>query len=348
MADNILEIRHLSKSFGTHEVLRDIDFTVSKGDVISIIGASGSGKSTLLRCINLLETPSSGEILYHGENVTGKSVNAAKYRSHVGMVFQSFNLFNNMTVLKNCMVGQMKVLGRSKDEAHEQAMHYLEKVGMAPYVNAKPRQLSGGQKQRVAIARALANDPQVLLCDEATSALDPQTTKAILHLLKHLNETLGITIVLITHEMAVVKEICDRVAVMEYGRVVEQGEVFTVFAEPKQDITKSFIHTTSNLQKVEELIAEDSPVTRLQPGELIVRLSYVQRNVNEPIISAVSQMFNVSLNIIFADITIVQDSPIGGTVAIISGERRQITKAIEYLIEKNVGVEVIKDARADR
>ena len=153
---------------------------------------------------------------------------------------------------------------------------------------------------------------------------------------------------LITHEMAVVKEICDRVAVMEYGRVVEQGEVFTVFAEPKQAITKSFIHTTSNLQKVEELIAEDSPVTRLQPGELIVRLSYVQRNVNEPIISAVSQMFNVSLNIIFADITIVQDSPIGGTVAIISGERKQITKAIEYLIEKNVGVEVIKDARANR
>ena len=143
MADNILEIRHLSKSFGTHEVLRDIDFDVKKGDVISIIGASGSGKSTLLRCVNLLETPTSGDILYHGENVTGKSVNAAKYRSHVGMVFQSFNLFNNMTVLKNCMVGQMKVLGRSKAEAQEQAMRYLEKVGMAPYVNAKPRQLSG-------------------------------------------------------------------------------------------------------------------------------------------------------------------------------------------------------------
>ena len=163
MADNILEIRHLSKSFGTHEVLRDIDFDVKKGDVISIIGASGSGKSTLLRCVNLLETPTSGDILYHGENVTGKSVNAAKYRSHVGMVFQSFNLFNNMTVLKNCMVGQMKVLGRSKAEAQEQAMRYLEKVGMAPYVNAKPRQLSGGQKQRVAIARALAMNPEVLL-----------------------------------------------------------------------------------------------------------------------------------------------------------------------------------------
>ena len=242
----------------------------------------------------------------------------------------------------------LKGSGLSKEDIQKKVATLLELVGIGDKADAYPSQLSGGQKQRVAIARALANDPQVLLCDEATSALDPQTTKAILHLLKHLNETLGITIVLITHEMAVVKEICDRVAVMEYGRVVEQGEVFTVFAEPKQDITKSFIHTTSNLQKVEALIAEDSPVTRLQPGELIVRLSYVQRNVNEPIISAVSQMFNVSLNIIFADITIVQDSPIGGTVAIISGERKQITKAIEYLIEKNVGVEVIKDARADR
>ena len=186
----------------------------------------------------------------------------------------------------------------------------------------------------------------MLLCDEATSALDPQTTKSILHLLKQLNETLGITVVIITHEMAVVKEICNRVAVMEHGRVVEQGDVFNVFADPQQDITRSFIHTTSNLRKIEELIAEDSPVVRLQPGELIVRLSYVQRNVSEPLISAVSQKFQVSLNIIFADIAIVQGAPIGGTVAIISGQRQQITKAIEYLIEKNVGVEVIKDARA--
>ena len=346
--DAIIEIRHLQKTFGDHEVLSDINLAVRRGEVVSIIGSSGSGKSTMLRCVNLLETPSGGEILFHGKDITSRDVDLRKYRAKVGMVFQQFNLFNNMTALQNCMVGQTRVLGRKPEEAKKIAMEYLTKVGMAQYINAKPRQLSGGQKQRVAIARALANDPQVLLCDEATSALDPQTTKAILHLLKHLNETLGITIVLITHEMAVVKEICDRVAVMEYGRVVEQGEVFTVFAEPKQDITKSFIHTTSNLQKVEELIAEDSPVTRLQPGELIVRLSYVQRNVNEPIISAVSQMFNVSLNIIFADITIVQDSPIGGTVAIISGERKQITKAIEYLIEKNVGVEVIKDARADR
>ena len=174
MSDMILQINHLSKTFGKNEVLKDIDFTVNKGDVISIIGASGSGKSTLLRCINLLETPTAGEIIYDGRNVADRKVKAHEYRSHVGMVFQSFNLFNNMTVLKNCMVGQMKVLGRSKAEAEKNALYYLEKVGMAPYINAKPRQISGGQKQRVAIARALAMNPEVLLFDEPTSALDPE------------------------------------------------------------------------------------------------------------------------------------------------------------------------------
>lgn len=348
----IIQIQHLNKTFGTGEAavhaLEDINLEVQAGEIFGIIGLSGAGKSTLVRCMNLLERPTSGSVVVDGKDMTKLSVKELrKARKDISMIFQSFNLLMQRTALDNICF-PLELVGTPRAKAVARAKELLDLVGLGNRAGAYPAQLSGGQKQRVAIARALANDPQVLLCDEATSALDPQTTKAILHLLKHLNETLGITIVLITHEMAVVKEICDRVAVMEYGRVVEQGEVFTVFAEPKQDITKSFIHTTSNLQKVEELIAEDSPVTRLQPGELIVRLSYVQRNVNEPIISAVSQMFNVSLNIIFADITIVQDSPIGGTVAIISGERKQITKAIEYLIEKNVGVEVIKDARADR
>ena len=240
----------------------------------------------------------------------------------------------------------LKGSGLSKEDIQKKVATLLELVGIGDKADAYPSQLSGGQKQRVAIARALANDPQVLLCDEATSALDPQTTKAILHLLRDLNAKLGLTIVLITHEMAVVREICHRVAVMEHGRVAEQGEVFNVFVDPRQDITRSFIRTTSNLQKVEELIAADSPVTRLKPGELIIRLSYVQRNAAEPLISVVTKLFDVSLNIIFADINIVQDAPIGGTVAIISGERSHITKAIEYFIDKNVGVEVIKDARA--
>ena len=240
MADNILEIRHLSKSFGTHEVLRDIDFDVKKGDVISIIGASGSGKSTLLRCVNLLETPTSGDILYHGENVTGKSVNAAKYRSHVGMVFQSFNLFNNMTVLKNCMVGQMKVLGRSKAEAQEQAMRYLEKVGMAPYVNAKPRQLSGGQKQRVAIARALAMDPEVLLFDEPTSALDPEMVGEVLSVMQDLAHE-GLTMLVVTHEMGFARAVASEVVFMDQGVICEHGNPRDVLGAPKTERLKAFL-----------------------------------------------------------------------------------------------------------
>ena len=343
MADNILEIRHLSKSFGTHEVLRDIDFTVSKGDVISIIGASGSGKSTLLRCINLLETPSSGEILYHGENVTGKSVNAAKYRSHVGMVFQSFNLFNNMTVLKNCMVGQMKVLGRSKDEAHEQAMRYLEKVGMAPYVNAKPRQLSGGQKQRVAIARALANKPRVLLSDEATSALDPDATEAILNLLRDLNRKLGLTIVLITHEMAVIKSICRRVAVMENGRVVEEGDVYDVFAHPRAAITRRFVASASALSKVDKLIEEGSALVKPAADEKLVRLTFHKDCVGEHVISTVSREFGVDINIVLANVEVIEDNPLGGMVALLGGGEKQVAAALHYLNENHVYTEVIAD-----
>ena len=218
MDDMILEIRHLSKSFGSHEVLRDIDFTVKKGDVTSIIGASGSGKSTLLRCINLLETPTSGEILYRGQNVTGPKVNAPQYRSHVGMVFQSFNLFNNMTVLENCMVGQIKVLKKDKETARKRAMEYLEKVGMAPYIQAKPRQISGGQKQRVAIARALAKNPKLLLCDEPTGALDYVTGKAILKLLQDTCRQQGMTVIVITHNTAIAP-MADKVIHVKNGRV---------------------------------------------------------------------------------------------------------------------------------
>ena len=240
MSENILEIRHLGKSFGTHEVLRDIDFTVKKGDVISIIGASGSGKSTLLRCVNLLETPSSGQILYHGTDVAGRGVNAPEYRSHVGMVFQSFNLFNNMSVLKNCMVGQMKVLKRSKEEARQQALKYLEKVGMAPYINAKPRQISGGQKQRVAIARALAMDPEVLLFDEPTSALDPEMVGEVLNVMQALAQE-GMTMLVVTHEMAFARDVSSQVVFMHQGVICEQGTPAQVFGAPQQQETRDFL-----------------------------------------------------------------------------------------------------------
>ena len=245
MGNEILQVNHLSKSFGTHEVLRDIDFTVAKGDVTSIIGASGSGKSTLLRCINLLETPTSGEILYHGENVAGRGVNAAAYRSHVGMVFQSFNLFNNMTVLDNCVVGQVKVLKKNKEEAHAHAMEYLEKVGMAPFIKAKPRQLSGGQKQRVAIARALAMDPEVLLFDEPTSALDPEMVGEVLTVMRGL-ATEGMTMLVVTHEMAFARDVSNHVVYMNGGVICEEGAPQDVFGNPRKQETRDFLSRFRN------------------------------------------------------------------------------------------------------
>lgn len=240
MGEMILEVKHLSKSFGKNEVLKDIDFTVNKGDVISIIGASGSGKSTLLRCINLLETPTSGEILYHGTNVADRKVKAHEYRSHVGMVFQSFNLFNNMTVLENCIVGQVKVLGRKRAEAKETAMYYLQKVGMAPYINAKPRQISGGQKQRVAIARALAMNPEVLLFDEPTSALDPEMVGEVLTVMQQLAQE-GMTMLVVTHEMAFARDVSNRVVYMNNGVICEQGTPEDVFGNPQRQETKDFL-----------------------------------------------------------------------------------------------------------
>ncbi len=240
MAEKILEVKHLSKAFGNNQVLVDIDFTVNRGDVTSIIGASGSGKSTLLRCINLLETPSGGDIVYLGKNVTGGEIKVNDYRAQVGMVFQSFNLFNNMTVLENCIVGQRKVLGKSRAEAKEVAMHYLDKVGMAPYINAKPRQISGGQKQRVAIARALSMKPEVLLFDEPTSALDPEMVGEVLSVMKVLAQE-GKTMLVVTHEMSFAKDVSNRVVFMSKGVICEDGTPEEVLVNPQRQETKDFL-----------------------------------------------------------------------------------------------------------
>ncbi len=240
MNEPILEVRHLSKSFGANVVLRDIDFTVAPGDVTTVIGPSGSGKSTLLRCINLLETPTSGEILFHGKNVADRGVNAAAYRSKVGMVFQSFNLFNNMTVLDNCTVGQRKVLKRDAETARRSAMRYLEQVGMAPYINAKPRQISGGQKQRVAIARALAMEPEVLLFDEPTSALDPEMVGEVLSVMRDLAQR-GMTMIVVTHEMAFARDVSSHVVFMDGGVIAEEGTPQQLFEAPKNPRTQEFL-----------------------------------------------------------------------------------------------------------
>ncbi len=240
MAEHIIEVKHLSKSFGTHVVLRDVDFKVDPGDVTCIIGASGSGKSTLLRCINLLEDSTAGSILFHGEDITVKGFDPCRYRAKVGMVFQSFNLFNNMTVLENCTAGLVRVLKVHKEEAQDTAFQYLEKVGMAPYVNAKPRQLSGGQKQRVAIARALAMRPEVLLFDEPTSALDPQMVGEVLSVMRTLAKE-GLTMIVVTHEMAFAQDVSSHVVYMADGIIAEEGTPGEIFEHPQNPKTQEFL-----------------------------------------------------------------------------------------------------------
>ena len=240
MSEPILEIRHLSKTFGTHAVLKDVDFTVSKGDVTSIIGASGSGKSTLLRCINLLETLTTGEILFHGESVTGGKINQSSYRARVGMVFQNFNLFSNLTVLDNCIIGQRKVSKVPAKEAKDRAMYYLNKVGMLPYINARPQQISGGQKQRVAIARALCMEPEVLLFDEPTSALDPEMVGEVLDVMKNLAKD-RMTMLVVTHEMSFARDVSTRVVYMADGVILEQGPPSQVLVDPQDPRTREFL-----------------------------------------------------------------------------------------------------------
>lgn len=239
----VIEIQHLNKKFGDHEVLKDVNFQVNKGEVVTLIGSSGSGKSTLLRCINLLETPTAGEIIYNKQTILADSLNVEKYRTHLGMVFQSFNLFNNLNVLGNCVVGQQKVLKRSKEQAEANALKYLELVGMSAYKNAKPRQLSGGQKQRVAIARALAMDPDVMLFDEPTSALDPEMVGEVLKVMRMLADQ-GNTMLIVTHEMEFAKEVSDRIVFMDKGVIVEQGHPSELLVNPQHERTKAFLKRT--------------------------------------------------------------------------------------------------------
>ena len=240
MSQEVVTIKHLNKVFGTHEVLKDISFSVQAGEVVTIIGSSGSGKSTLLRCVNLLEKPTSGEILYNGKNILDEDTNIYEYRTHLGMVFQQFNLFNNLNVLENCTVGPIKVLKKSKEEAEKIAKSFLEKVGMSAYLNARPRQLSGGQKQRVAIARALSMQPAVLLFDEPTSALDPEMVNEVLETMKSLAHT-GLTMIIVTHEMEFARDVSDRVIFMDKGVIAEEGTAEQIFTNPQKERTKEFL-----------------------------------------------------------------------------------------------------------
>ena len=344
--NGIIELKDITKTFvqdgKTFNAVENASVTVEKGDIFGFIGFSGAGKSTLVRTINLLGRPTSGSVTVKGKDFLSLSQKELREeRKKIGMIFQHFNLMKSRNVFDN-VAFPLKRSGLTKSEISEKVHSLLKLVEIDDKAENFPSQLSGGQKQRVAIARALANEPDILLCDEATSALDPTTTKSILKLLKKLKDQLGLTIVIITHQMEVIKEICDKVAVMEKGKILEQGDVFSIFANPQDEVTKRFIRSTSNLSKVEELIAEDSPVVRLEKNEKLVRFTYIKKNVSEPLISAISRLYEVTINIIFAEIEIVQNAPIGGTVAIVSGEAGTIDRALKHIAAMDVGVEVLK------
>ena len=350
----MIVIENVSKVFTTANnkqlnAVNNVSIKIEDGEIYGIIGFSGAGKSTLVRCINLLERPTSGKVYI--DNIDMMSLSQKELRERrkkIGMIFQQFNLFGSRNVFKN-VAYPLRYRGLSKKEVEDKVMSLLELVDIKEKAYAYPSQLSGGQKQRVAIARALANEPNILLCDEATSALDPQTTSSILKLLKKLNEKLKITIVVITHEMNVVKELCHRVAVMNAGNLIEEGNIFDVFSAPKNKITQDFIDTTSNVSKIYDLVEEKNDITALKENECILRLRYKKGGVVEAFISHISRAFNVDANIIFGNVEFIDDSLLGGLVIIMhEREAGGINKAIEFLREKNVDVEVIADARVSK
>jgi D-methionine transport system ATP-binding protein len=341
----MIELRGVSKTFHgarTVEAVRDVSLSIASGEIFGVIGYSGAGKSTLVRCINLLEKPDSGEVLIDGQDLMKLSVGELRnVRKKIGMIFQHFNLFRSRTVEGNAAF-PLKYSGMSNAETSARVEELLELVGLGDKGRAYPSQLSGGQKQRAGIARALATNPAVLLCDEATSALDPQTTKSILELLKELNRKLGITIIIITHEMNVIKSICGRAAVMDKGRIIECGSIFDIFSNPQNQISRDFIATTSCLSKIYDLLEQDSPLVRLAPNQTLARFSYVGRNTVDALISTASVRFGVKLNIIFGDLDIIQETPMGGLIIIMEGEAEPLAQTTEWFREKGVNVEVLK------
>ena len=342
----MIEIKEVTKSFKTKAsevfAVKNINLTIDQGEIFGIIGHSGAGKSTLIRCMNLLERPTKGSVLINGHNLVDLSKKELnEQRKKIGMIFQHFNLMPSRSVLQNVMF-PLKNTQLSKTEKIKKAEALLHLVGLSHRIHAYPSGLSGGEKQRVAIARALANDPLVLLCDEATSALDPQTTKAILALLREVNEKLGVTIVLITHEMGVIKEICHRVAVMEGGEIKETNNVYELFAQPRSDVAKEFVTTTNSLHKVTELIKLGSPLLALTDEETLVKLVYQGEDVRENLLQQIGSKFEVSTNIVFGNIEIIQQHLLGNLVIVLKGTKANKEAAIEFLKTNAVEVEVMK------
>lgn len=339
----MIHLEHLSKTFESKDrsvkAVQDVNLDIHKGEIFGIIGYSGAGKSTLVRCINLLEKPTSGKVIVNGKDLMSLSPKELRCeRKNIGMIFQQFNLLSSLNVKENVLFN-LKGQSLSKEQMDQRVDELLDIVGISDKKDAYPSQLSGGQKQRVAIARAIANHPDILLCDEATSALDPQTTNAILKLLKDLNEKLGITVVIITHEMAIVKEICDRIAIMENGEVKECDTVFEVFSNPKSNIAKEFIKTTSGIHHVEELLAANKDKFKLSEDDRIVRIDFKGEATRESVISILSRDYNVDFNIIYGDVDSIAGQIIGTLVVILSTTSKNFDEVQQALREKNIRVE---------
>ncbi|MFT8987038.1 MAG: ATP-binding cassette domain-containing protein [Bifidobacterium psychraerophilum] len=342
-----IAVKRLTKRYHGDDVdttaLHDVNLSIEDGDIYGIIGLSGAGKSTLVRCINGLEQYNEGSLSVHDQEVgTLSRKDLRLLRRGIGMIFQSFNLMPSRTVTGNV---ELAFRGSAdKDTRKARVAELLELVGLTDKADDYPSELSGGQKQRVAIARALVNRPSILLSDEATSALDPNTTKSILALLRNLHDTLGLTIVIITHQMAVIKQICNKVAVIDQGSIVEEGKVFDIFVNPQAELTRSFVATTSNLDKIHNLLENDSPLIALDTGEVLLRMQYVSKEASEPLISRISRDFGIDANIIFGDIDLIDNAPLGGLVVILKGGESNIAGAIDYLRSHHIGIEVLKHA----
>lgn len=342
----MIELKNISVTFQQKkqeiQAVQDVSLTIDKGDIYGIVGYSGAGKSTLVRVINLLQRPTAGTVIINKENIlTFSKKELRQQRKKIGMIFQHFNLMKERTIFSNIDFS-LKYSGLSKTERRQKISYLLELVGLSEKRDAYPSQLSGGQKQRVAIARALANDPEILLCDEATSALDPKTTGQILALLKKLNQELNLTIVLITHEMQVVKEICNKVAVMENGCVVESNDIVSIFSQPQQPLTKDFIRTATHIDQALTTILEHPKLANLDKNQELIEFSYVGDQTNEPLIAQLYSQYQVYTNILYGNVEIVQNVPIGHLIVVLSGDEAQRQQALTYLAKQGVRTNVLK------
>ncbi len=345
---SLIQLTNVKKTFngknGNIQAVNDVSLNVEKGDIYGIVGYSGAGKSTLVRLLNGLELPTSGEVIVNDQDITKlKNKELRTFRKKIGMIFQHFNLLWSRTVLENIQL-PLELAGVPKSKRKERAEELLRLVGLEGRGQAYPSQLSGGQKQRVGIARALANDPEILLCDEATSALDPQTTEEVLDLLLAINKKLNLTIVLITHEMNVIRKICNKVAVMELGKVVEEGDVLTVFRQPKKEVTKRFVQQDIEPEAIEpeadstELLAE---LIKENPSGRLATLTFSERNANEPVISQAIRRYNIDVNVVYGKIKHVKEGSFGSLTVLMTGETKELDQAEVFIKEQGVGIEVI-------